>query len=271
MTSAAASAASTSAATRTWGARKRGRSPEAWAARRTGNDVMLEGLCGETTIASWASAVERMPSSCRMASAVARTRSDCAPPTSVSRIGGWATRAPATKPDICSASGRRGLRPKRVDRVAIPACRRARGIRVVRAGGREQDATRDRDDGPASIRPERRLERGREVGTLRADTRDEEQPVARDLAHVAQLGRRRRADNEGDVVVMIPADAGARDVPVEGLAIAAHMLEFRRSRVRCSADDEDFLVPVREKGRDGVIAQPGVDGDGIGAPGLEHR
>src|SRR2546423_6041702 len=149
---------------------------------------MLDGLCGEMTIASGASTVERMPSSCRMASAVARTRSDCAPPTSVSRIGGWATRAPATKPDIGSASGRRGLRPKRVDRVAILPRRRARRIRVVRAGGREQDATRDGDDGPASIRPERRPEGGREVGTLRADTGDEEQPVARDLAHVPQFG-----------------------------------------------------------------------------------
>src|SRR5437879_10313012 len=150
---------------------------------------MLEGLCGETTIASWASAVERMPSSCRMASAVARTRSDCAPPTSVSRIGGWATRAPATKPDIGSASGRRGLRPKRVDRVAIPACRRARGIRVVSAGRREQDAARDRDDGPAYIGPERSLERGREVGTLRTNAGDEEQTGARVMAHERELGR----------------------------------------------------------------------------------
>ena len=106
---------------------------------------------------------------------------------------------------------------------------------------------------------------------MRADTRDEEEPVARDLAHVPQLGRSRRAHDEGDVVVMIPADAGARDVPVERLTIATHVLEFRRSRVRCPAHDEDLLVPVREKWRDGVIAQPGVDGDGIGAPGLEHR
>ena len=106
---------------------------------------------------------------------------------------------------------------------------------------------------------------------MRADTGDEEQPVARDLAHVPQFGGGGRADDEGDVVVMIPADAGARDVPIERLAIASHMLEFRRSRVRCSAYDEDFLVPVCEKRRDGVIAQPGVDSDGIGTPGLEHR
>src|SRR5438132_11189949 len=190
---------------------------------------MLEGLCGETTTASGASTVERMASSCRMAAAVARTRSDCAPPTSVSRIGGWATRAPATKPGMGLASSRRGLRPKRVDRVAILARRGARGIRVVSAARREQDATRDRDDDAAPIGPECSLERGREVGTLRANTGNKEQPVAGDLAHVAQLGGRRRPGDARDLCVVSPTHGGPRGLPVQSLALAAQLLELRRS------------------------------------------
>src|SRR2546423_11591318 len=184
-----------------------------------------------------------------MASAVARTRSDWLPPTSGSRMGGWATSAPATMPGTGSGSRRRRLRPEGVDGVAIaPRCLGG-GIGEIRAARGKQNRPRNGDDHAAAIGSHRCRHRGTELSALGTDAWNEQEPITGNLAHVAQFRGRRRSHHEGDVVVMIPANAGPRDVTIERLAVAAQMLKFRGAGVRRPANDEDLFLFVREEGR----------------------
>src|SRR5947209_653417 len=142
-----------------------------------------------------------------MASAVARTRSDWLPPTSGSRMGGWATSAPATMPGTGSGSRRRRLRPQGVDGVAVAPRRLGGGIGKIHAARGKENRPRNGDDDAAPVGSHRCGYRGTKVGPLGADTRNEQEAITSDLAHVAQFCGRRRSHHEGDVAVMIPANA----------------------------------------------------------------
>ena len=135
--------------------------------------------------------------------------------------------------------------------------------------------------GPAAGRRCRRgtvREHGGDLAALRADPGDEERESRRERPDGRHLGRRRGADHQPDRCPRAPGrdapgDSGPerlRRVSGRGVRGDLETLELGGARVGGPAQDVGEPVRALEQGGDGLLAQVGVDGDGIGAERVEQ-
>ena len=111
----------------------------------------------------------------------------------------------------------------------------------------------------------------RDIAALRADAGHEERHVADDLAHLRELARIRRADDEHAVAAGIPALRGQlgdrRDTACA--PPTSQILHVPRAGIRRAAQDDDALVLMLQERLERIAAQIGIHRDGIRAIALE--
>src|SRR5260221_546478 len=121
---------------------------------------------------------------------------------------------------------------------------------------------------PPAARVEGRGDR-RDIATLRADTRHEEQAVGCERAQPLRLGRIRRADDEAAAVRREGRHALLDHVLVEGAPLYEEILEVARARVARPGEHEG--VALLRKWRDRVHPDVRRDRRGIRVEPVEER
>ena len=109
-----------------------------------------------------------------------------------------------------------------------------------------------------------------DIPALGADARHQERHVAGERAHLREFCRIGGADHQRAVAARVPALRGQlRDDLVQLAPADLQVLQVAGAGIGGAAQDDDAAVLVRQERLQGIAAEVGIHGHGIGAVALE--